>query len=74
MNVSVGDSVKIPCPTIPSVKRKAKHVQVNWYRPDGSPIRHGRFEVRIKPLGNGEFDEVLVVFEFVAVFWDGLGF
>ncbi|XP_078494372.1 leucine-rich repeat-containing protein 4-like isoform X2 [Ciona intestinalis] len=55
LNVSVGDSVRIPCPTLPPNHRTSKE-RIKWKTPNGTSIRHGQYKVRITMLGNGSLN------------------
>uniref|UniRef100_H2ZCK3 Ig-like domain-containing protein n=1 Tax=Ciona savignyi TaxID=51511 RepID=H2ZCK3_CIOSA len=55
LNVSVGDSIRIPCPTLtPNYRTTTKKIE--WKMPNGTSIEHGKYLVRITILGNGSLN------------------
>ena len=54
LNVSVGDTAKLPCLTAHMDSDNNKIANVQWYLPNGKLLTHGRYRVRVKKLGNGK--------------------
>ncbi|XP_076820191.1 leucine-rich repeat-containing protein 4-like isoform X2 [Clavelina lepadiformis] len=56
LNVSVGDAVKIPCPTLSTDVAASENSIIKWVMPSGRTLSHGRYKVRIAILGNGSLN------------------